>query len=249
VEKIKNFLIEFGKYILLMREAFRKPQNWDIFRRKIVFEMKALGLDSIVIVLAISIFIGSAVVMQMLYNLDNPIYPDWVFGFASRKTIILEFSPTVISLILAGKCASRIASELGTQRITEQIDALEIMGVNTASYLIMPKIIACLFFFPVLIILSIVTALIGGAFGAMMVGTLSLFDYVEGLRLEFNVADVVYALIKTAVNAWIISSVASFRGYTMKGGSVEVGHQSTNAVVQSSIVIMIFNMIITKLFV
>ncbi|MDR1726142.1 MAG: ABC transporter permease [Bacteroidales bacterium] len=249
MEKIKNFLIEFGKYILLMREAFRKPQNWDIFRRKIVFEMKALGLDSIVIVLAISIFIGSAVVMQMLYNLDNPIYPDWVFGFASRKTIILEFSPTVISLILAGKCASRIASELGTQRITEQIDALEIMGVNTASYLIMPKIIACLFFFPVLIILSIVTALIGGAFGAMMVGTLSLFDYVEGLRLEFNVADVVYALIKTAVNAWIISSVASFRGYTMKGGSVEVGHQSTNAVVQSSIVIMIFNMIITKLFV
>jgi phospholipid/cholesterol/gamma-HCH transport system permease protein len=232
-----------------MREAFRKPQNKDIFRRKILFEMKVLGLDSIFIVLAISVFIGAAVVMQMLYNLDNPIYPDWIYGFSSRKTIILEFSPTIISLILAGKCASRIASELGTQRITEQIDALEIMGVNTASYLIMPKIIACLTFFPVLIIFSITTALLGGALGAVMVGTLSIFDYVEGLRLEFNSADLIYALIKTAVNAWIISSIASFRGYTLKGGSVEVGHQSTNAVVQSSIVIMIFNMIITKLFV
>jgi phospholipid/cholesterol/gamma-HCH transport system permease protein len=232
-----------------MRDAFRRPQNRNIFWRKVIFEMKALGIDSIIIVLAISIFIGSAVVMQMLYNLDNPIYPDWIYGFSSRKTIILEFSPTVISLILAGKCASRIASELGTQRITEQIDALEIMGVNTASYLIMPKIIACIIFFPVLIVLSIATALIGGALGVVMVGSLSIFDYVEGLRLDFNMADVWYALIKTAVNAWIISSIASFRGYTLKGGSVEVGIQSTNAVVQSSIVIMIFNMIITKLFV
>jgi phospholipid/cholesterol/gamma-HCH transport system permease protein len=187
--------------------------------------------------------------MQMLYNLDNPIYPSWIFGYSSRKTIILEFSPTIISLILAGKCASRIASELGTQRISEQIDALEIMGINTSSYLIMPKIFACVFFFPLLIIISIATALVGGALGAMMVGSLSMFDYVEGLRLEFNTADLVYALVKTAVNAWIISSIASFRGYTLKGGSVEVGHQSTNAVVQSSIVIMIFNMIITKLFV
>ncbi|MDR0790621.1 MAG: ABC transporter permease [Bacteroidales bacterium] len=249
MKALRAFFIEFGTYLLLMREAFRKPQNKDIFRRKILFEMKVLGLDSIFIVLAISVFIGAAVVMQMLYNLDNPIYPDWIYGFSSRKTIILEFSPTIISLILAGKCASRIASELGTQRITEQIDALEIMGVNTASYLIMPKIIACLTFFPVLIIFSITTALLGGALGAVMVGTLSIFDYVEGLRLEFNSADLIYALIKTAVNAWIISSIASFRGYTLKGGSVEVGHQSTNAVVQSSIVIMIFNMIITKLFV
>ena len=148
MKAIKNFFEEFGSYLLLMKEAFRKPQNMHVFYRKLLFEMKVLGLDSIPIVAIISVFVGAAVVIQLLLNLENPIYPDWVYGFASRKTIILEFSPTIISLILAGKCASRIASELGSQRISEQIDALEVMGVNTASYLILPKIIASMIFLP-----------------------------------------------------------------------------------------------------
>ena len=246
MKKIKKFFAEFGEYLLLMREVFRKPQNSHIFRRKVLFEMKALGLDSIVIVSFISV--GAAVVIQLLLNLENPIYPDWIYGYASRKAIMLEFSPTIISLILAGKCASRIASELGSQRISEQIDALEVMGVNTASYLILPKIIASVVFFPLLIILSIFIAILGGALGAIGLGNLTMHAYIEGMRLEYSNIDMVFAIVKTLVNAIIISTIASYRGYTLKGGSVEVGIQSTKAVVQSSIVIMIFDLVITNLF-
>lgn len=248
ITRFKDFVTECGKYLILMRDAFKKPQNLRVFYMRIIFEMKALGLDSIIIVLIISIFVGAAVVMQILLNLNNPLYPEWIYGFASRKAIILEFSPTIISLILAGKCASRIASELGSQRITEQIDALEAMGVNTASYLILPKILACVIFFPLLIILSIFSAIIGGGLGGLSLGTLTMFDYIEGLRLDFGMGDFYYAIIKAIVNALIISSIACYRGYTIKGGSVEVGQESTKAVVQSSIVIMIFNILITKLF-
>ena len=245
---IKNFFTEFGAYLLLMKEAFKKPQNFHVFYRKLLFEMKVLGLDSILIVTIISVFVGAAVVIQLLLTLQNPIYPDWVYGYASRKAIMLEFSPTIMSLILAGKCASRITSELGSQRISEQIDALEVMGVNTASYLILPKIIASMIFFPLLIILSIFIALLGGALGAVSIGSLTMSAYIEGLRLEYGNIDIIFAIVKTSVNAIIISTIASYRGYTLKGGSVEVGIQSTKAVVQSSIVIMIFDLVITNLF-
>lgn len=248
MKAIKNFFEEFGSYLLLMKEAFRKPQNMHVFYRKLLFEMKVLGLDSILIVTIISVFVGAAVVIQLLLNLENPIYPNWVYGYSSRKAIMLEFSPTIISLILAGKCASRIASELGSQRISEQIDALEVMGVNTASYLILPKIIASMIFFPLLIILSIFIALLGGAFGVWALGSLTMNAYIEGLRVEYQDIDMIFAIVKTFVNAIIISTIASYRGYTLKGGSVEVGIQSTKAVVQSSIVIMIFDLILTNLF-
>ncbi|MBR1774101.1 MAG: ABC transporter permease [Bacteroidales bacterium] len=231
-----------------MKDAFKRPQNHKVFLRRIIFEMKELGVDSIMIVSVISIFVGAAVVMQILLNLENPMYPKWIYGFVSRKAMMLEFSPTIISLILAGKCASKIASEIGTQRITEQIDALEVMGVNTASYLIMPKIIACVVFFPLLAIQSIFISLIGGYLGGLLLGNLTLFDYVEGLRLEFGLGDLWYAMVKIIINALIISTISCYRGYTIKGGSVEVGQQSTKAVVQSSIVIMIFNILITELF-
>lgn len=244
---LRSFFIEFGKYLLLMKEAFRRPQNMHIFKRQVLHEMDALGVKSIPIVCFISLFVGASIVIQMKLNLENPIYPSWIYGFASRKSLILEFAPTVISLILAGKCASMIASEIGSQRISEQIDAMEVMGVNTANYLILPKIFACLLFFPLLIILSIFIGLIGGGMGGYLNG-LSWFHYVEGIRMEFAVYDVVYAIIKTAINAIVISSIASFRGYTMEGGSLEVGIQSTKAVVQSSVVIMFFNLFLTNLF-
>ncbi len=248
MNKIKNFLRELGEYVLLMKEAFSRPQNSRVFLSRMGFEMKALGIDSIIIVLIISIFVGAAIVIQLLLNINGPMYPNWVYGFASRKAIVLELAPTIISLILAGKCASRIASELGTQRITEQIDALEVMGVNTASYLILPKIVACLIFFPLLMIMSIFSALIGGLVGALPMGIITYFDYVEGVRLEFGTGEIVYAMVKAIINALIISSIACYRGYTLKGGSVEVGQESTKAIVQSSIVIMIFNILITSLF-
>lgn len=248
LKTITNFIKAFGEYLLLMRDAFKKPQNWRVFSRRVLFEMKTLGVDSLSIVLIVSIFVGAAVVMQILLNLSSPLYPKWIYGFVARKATMLEFTPTIVSLILAGKCASMIASELGTQRITEQIDALEVMGVNTASYLIMPKIIACVVFFPILATLSIFTSIIGGCLGGLLLGTLSVFDYIEGLRLEFSMRDWWYAMTKILINALIISTVASYRGYTLKGGSVEVGQQSTKAVVQSSIIIMIFNILITELF-
>lgn len=242
-----KFFNEFGAYLLLMGEAFKKPQNWHIFRRKMIFEIEVLGLGSIPIVAVISLFLGAAIVIQMMLNLDNPLYPSWIYGYVSRKAIMLEFSPTVISLILAGRCASRIASEIGTQRISEQIDAIEVMGINSASYLILPKIFACFIFFPIIVVISMFIGMIGGYFGGATHG-LSLFHYVEGLRMEFSAFDVFYAIAKTMVNAIIISSIACYRGYTMTGGSVEVGQQSTKAVVQSSMVIMIFNLLMTNLF-
>ena len=180
---LRSFFIEFGAYLLLMKEAFRKPQNMHIFKRQILHEMDALGVKSIPIVVIISLFVGAAVVIQMILNLDSPIYPSWIYGFASRKSIVLEFAPTVVSLILAGKCASMIASEIGSQRISEQIDAMEVMGVNTANYLILPKVIACLVFFPLLIILSIFIGLIGGGLGGALNG-LSTFHYIEGIRMD-----------------------------------------------------------------
>ncbi|MDR0972056.1 MAG: ABC transporter permease [Bacteroidales bacterium] len=244
---IRNFLLEFGKYILLMKDVFKKPQNMHIFKRQILHEMDALGVKSIVIVCIISLFVGAAVVIQMKLNLDSPIYPSWIYGFASRKALVLEFAPTVISLILAGKCASTIASEIGSQRISEQIDAMEIMGINTANYLILPKIFACFIFFPLLIILSIFIGLIGGGIGGYFNG-LTIFHYIEGIRLDFGVYDIVYAIAKAALNALIISSIACYRGYTMKGGSVEIGIQSTKAVVQSSIAIIVLNLFMTNLF-
>lgn len=244
---LRNFFIEFGAYLLLMKEAFKKPQNMHVFKRKMLYEMEALGVGSIPIVCIVSLFVGAAVVIQMILNLNNPIYPTWIYGFSSRKALILEFAPTVISLILAGKCASMIASEIGSQRISEQIDAMEVMGVNTASYVILPKIFACFIFFPLLIIISIFIGLVGGGLGGVLNG-LSAFHYIEGIRMEFSTYDMTYAIVKTAVNALIISTIACYRGYSMKGGSVEVGIQSTKAVVQSSIAIMVFNLLLTNLF-
>lgn len=248
MKRIKHLISDFGGYLLLMKEVFRWPQNMHIFKRRLLFEIQTLGIDSILLVFLVSIFVGAAVVIQLLINLQNPIYPDWIYGFSARKTMMLEFSPTIIALILAGKCASKIASELGTQRISEQIDALEVMGVNTPSYLILPKIIACMISFPLLIIMSIFISILGGAIGALSVGTLSMDAYIIGLRLEYTNMDLVFAIVKIFVYSIIISTIASYRGYTLKGGSVEVGVQSTKAVVHSCIVIMIFDLIITNLF-
>ena len=248
MKKLKHLVEDFGSYLMLMKEVFRWPQNMHIFQRQLLFEIRTLGLDSILIVFLVSVFVGVAVVVQLLINLENPIYPDWIYGFSARKTMMLEFSPTIIALILAGKCASKIASELGTQKISEQIDALEVMGVHTPSYLILPKIIACMITFPMLIIMSIFVSILGGAVGAMTVGTLSMSAYIEGLRLDYHNIDLIFAIVKIFVYSIIISSIAAYRGSTLKGGSVEVGIQSTKAVVQSCIIVMIFDLIITNLF-
>ena len=183
----------------------------------------------------------------MCINLDSPFIPRSLVGYATRETMILEFSSTVVALILAGKVGSNIASEIGTMRITEQIDALEIMGVNSASYLILPKIVAAVCFFPFLTILSILIGILGGWAISALTGIMIPADYVEGLLMDFKPYSIVYSLIKTAVFAYIIASISAYFGYYAKGNSLEVGRASTRAVVACSIVIMIFNLILTQI--
>ena len=236
-----------GRYFLLMGKVFSRPEKSAIYRRRILYEMEALGVNSIGLTPIISVFIGAVITLQMCINLDSPFIPQSLIGYATRETMILEFSSTVVALILSGKVGSSIASEIGTMRITEQIDALEIMGVNSASYLILPKIVAAIVFFPLLTVLSIGIGILGGWAIAYLTGIMIPSDYIDGLLLDFKSYSIVYSLIKTAVFAYIITSVSAFYGYYAKGNSLEVGAASTRAVVVSSVVIMIFNLILTQL--
>ena len=236
-----------GRYFILMGKVFSRPEKGAIYRRRIIREMESLGLDSIGLTAIISVFIGAVITLQMCINLESPFIPRSLVGYATRETMILEFSSTVVALILAGKVGSNIASEIGTMRITEQIDALEIMGVNSASYLILPKIVAAVCFFPFLTILSILIGILGGWGISAATGIMIPDDYVEGLLTDFKPYSIVYSLIKTAVFAYIIAAVSAYCGHSARGNSLEVGRASTRAVVSCSIVIMIFNLILTQI--
>lgn len=236
-----------GRYFILMGKVFSRPEKLKIYSKRTIHEMESLGLNSVGLAAIISIFIGAVITLQMTINLDSAFIPKYLIGYATRETMILEFSSTVLALILAGKVGSNIASEVGTMRITEQIDALEIMGVNSASYLILPKIIATVLFFPFLTILSIVIGIIGGYLISIFTGIMIPDDYITGLLFDFRPYSIVYSLIKISVFAFIITSISAFCGYYAAGNSLEVGKASTRAVVASSIVIMIFNLILTQL--
>ena len=243
---IRRFLTDIGNYFILMGKVFSRPEKARIYYRRTVMEMEAIGLNSIVITAIISIFMGAVVALQMSINLESGFIPRSLIGYATRETMILEFSSTVVALILAGKVGSSIASEIGTMRITEQIDALELMGVNSASYLILPKIVAAVMFFPFLCILSILIGTMGGYLICVFTGTILPGDFITGIHLDFKVWSIVYSLIKSAVFAFIITSVSAFFGYYAKGNSLEVARSSTQAVVASSITILIFNLILTQ---
>ena len=230
-----------------MTKVFSRPEKIKIYRKRILFEMEALGFNSIGIAAIISVFMGAVVTLQMSINLESPFIPQVLIGYATREVMIMEFSSTVVALILAGKVGSNIASEIGTMRITEQIDALEIMGVNSAGYLILPKIIATVLFFPFLTVLSIGIGCAGGYFVSILTGIMNPDTYIDGLKMDFKPFSITYSLIKTAVFAAIITSISGFYGYYAKGNSLEVGKASTKAVVVSSITILIFNLIITQL--
>ncbi|MFI3319698.1 MAG: ABC transporter permease [Rikenellaceae bacterium] len=236
-----------GRYFMLLGKVFSRPEKGSIYRRRILHEMESLGLGSIGLTAIISVFIGAVITLQMAINLGGGFIPPSLIGYATRETMILEFSSTVIALILSGKVGSNIASEIGTMRITEQIDALEIMGVNSASYLILPKVIATMFFFPLLTILSILVGVYGGYLITVLTNIIIPADYIEGLFLEFKPYSIIYSLIKSVFFAVIITTVSSFCGYYANGNSLEVGKASTRAVVASSVVIMIFNLILTQI--
>ena len=241
-----KFLYKLGSYLIFIRKAFSRPEKRSVYTKEVIVEFEKLGLNSIVLVVIISFFIGAVLTLQTAYNMQSPLLPRYLIGYLTRETMLLEFSSTIVSLILAGKIGSNIASEIGTMRVTEQIDAMEIMGVNSASYLILPKIVAAVVFFPFLTILSIAIGIIGGWAIAYLTGIMIPADYIDGLLMDFKPYSIVYSLIKTAVFAYIITSISAFYGYYAKGNSLEVGAASTRAVVASSVVIMIFNLILTQ---
>lgn len=242
-----KWLENIGRYTLLMQKVFSRPEKMRIYRERIMYEMEALGLNSIGLTAIISVFIGAAVTLQMAITLESPFIPQYLIGYATREVMILEFSSTVVALILAGKVGSNIASEIGTMRITEQIDALEIMGVNSASYLILPKIVATVFFFPFLAIFSMLIGIAGGYSIAAITGIMKTSDYIDGLQYCFYISEIWYALVKMVFFAFIVTSISSYCGYYAKGNSLEVGKASTKAVVISSISIMICNLVLTQL--
>ncbi len=244
---MRLFFELFGRYILLMRKVFTRPDRMPVFWRQLVIETEKLGLNSIAIVAIISIFVGAVIALQSSFNIVSPLIPKMYVGFMTRETMALEFSSTMVALILAGKIGSNIASEIGSMRITEQIDAMEIMGVNSANYLILPKIIAATVFTPFLMLLSFTVGLIGGWLIVSATGVITVAQYVDGLQMEFNSFYITYSMIKMAVFGFIITSVSAFFGYYAFGGSLDVGRSSTRAIVTCCVAILISNLLLTQL--
>lgn len=244
---ILKYLNILGRYLMLMGRSFSRPERVRMFLKQYSKEMSALGVDSIGIVLLISFFIGAVICIQMKLNIQSPWMPRWVSGYTTREIMLLEFSSSIMCLILAGKVGSNIASELGTMRVTQQIDALDIMGVNSAGYLILPKILGLMTLMPFLVIFADVMGVIGAYATAYIGHILSPDDLTLGLQHAFNPWFVWMSIIKSMVFAFIIASVSSFCGYTVEGGSVEVGKASTSAVVNSSILILFSDVFLTQL--
>jgi len=234
--------------MLLMRKTLSLPNRWSMFFKQLIREIYKLGVDSLWIVIIISVFIGTVIAIQISLNISSPLIPKFTIGYTTREIILLEFSSSMMCLILAGKVGSNIASEIGTMRVTEQIDAMEIMGVNSANFLILPKMLGLMIFIPVLVIVSMFTGILGGiaaSYADVNGLTPSSFEY--GLQFFFTPFYVTYSIVKSVVYAFIISSVASYFGYYVNGGALEVGKASTNAVVMSSIFILLADVILTHL--
>ena len=238
---------KFGQYVILMLRTLTVPERWSVFFKQMMKEIYKLGVDSLWIVIFISSFIGAVITIQVSLNIQSPLIPDFTVGYIAREVILLEFSSTIMCLILAGKVGSNIASELGTMRVTEQIDALEIMGVNSANYLILPKIVAFVIFIPVLVIFSMFSGIIGGYIIATFTGIITVAKYEYGLRYWFVPFYIGYSIVKSMIFAFVISSIASYYGYYVKGGALQVGKASTDSVVMSSVLILTFDLIITQL--
>ena len=236
-----------GRYCVFMSRVCTFPDKWKVFFKRTILEIYKLGIDSIPLVVIISLFIGAVIAIQMQLNIQSPLIPAYSVGLATRDIVLLEFSSSILCLILAGKVGSNIASEIGTMRVTEQIDALDIMGVNSANFLVLPKVFGFLVFIPVLAVLSMGMSLVGGLLVAIFTDIISVTRYTYGLQAFFNEWYIWYALIKCLVFSVIITSVASFCGYYVKGGALDVGKASTEAVVSSSILILLFDVILTKL--
>ncbi len=243
---LKGSLTEIGQYIQLMGRVISIPDRWRMFFRQYVTEMYQLGYNSIGIVLIISFFIGAVICLQIKLNIQSPWMPQMVVGYTTREIMLLEFSSSIMCLILSGKVGSNIASELGTMRITQQIDALDIMGVNSANYLILPKILGLMTIMPILVTFSVAMGLMG-AYATSFMGITTVPELNEGFRYEFNQWFFWCGMLKAVVYAFIITSVSAYKGYSVRGGSVEVGKSSTDAVVLSSILVLFADVFLTQI--
>ena len=244
---IFKWLNTFGKYLMLMGRTFSRPERMRMFLKRYVKEMSQLGVDSIGIVLLISFFIGAVICIQIKLNVQSPWMPHWVSGYVTREIMLLEFSSSIMCLILSGKVGSNIASELGTMRVTQQIDALEIMGINSASYLILPKTLGLITIMPFLVIFAAATGIVGAYATAYLGHIITPTDLTAGIQHDFNPWFMWMSIIKGIFFAFIISTVSSYMGYTVKGGSVEVGKASTDAVVSSSVLILFSDVFLTQM--
>ena len=241
-----NYLEAIGKYFIMVWEVFKKPTKWSIMRSLILKEIDELIFGSLGIIVFIAFFIGGVVTIQTALNLNNPFLPKSLIGFATRQSVILEFAPTFTSIIMAGKVGSYITSSIGTMRVTEQIDALEVMGVNSLNYLVLPKIIAMLMY-PFAVAIAMYVGILGGWIAAVFGGYAPSGEFIKGLQMEFESFHVTYAFIKTLIFAFVIATVPSYHGFFMKGGALEVGKASTTSFVRTSVVIIILNYILTQL--
>lgn len=242
-----NIFSKIGHYSMFLRQAFRTPENRKMLRKQFVIEIDRLIMSSIIIVGVISLFMGGVLVIQTASNMENPFLDRMLIGYMVRESMILEFSSTMVALILAGKMGSSIASEIGSMRITQQLDAIDMMGINSASFVARPKILAATLLSPVLTLFSFVMGLIGGGLIVWFTGIIPMVKYFEGLRYSFNGFYIIYSCIKIAVFCFIIASVAAYHGFYAKDGSLGVGKSSTKAIVSASILILMSDLVITQL--
>ncbi len=241
-----SYLHNIGSYFIMIKEIFRKPTKWSVMRHLIFKDIDDLIIGSLGIVSFISFFVGGVVTIQTALNINSPLIPKYLVGFATRQSVVLEFAPTFISIIMAGKVGSFITSSIGTMRVTEQIDALEVMGINAVNYLVFPKFIA-LMLYPFVISIAMFLGIIGGMAACVYGGFSSLDDYITGVQMDFIPFHMAYAFIKTLVFAFLLATIPSYYGFYMKGGALEVGKASTTSFVWTSVAIILLNYILTQL--
>ncbi len=241
-----TYIHNIGSYFLMIAEMFRKPTKWSVMKKLIFKDIDDLIIGSLGIIAFISFFVGGVITIQTALNISNPLIPKYLVGFATKQSIVLEFAPTFTSIIMAGKVGSFITSSIGTMRVTEQIDALEVMGINSLNYLVFPKTIA-LMLYPFAIAIGMFLGIIGGMAACVFGEYTSLADYTLGLQTDFNTFHIIYAFIKTFIFAFILATIPSYHGYYMKGGALEVGKASTTSFVWTAVVIILLNYILTDM--
>lgn len=244
---LKKALEIIGEYFIFLKKVFSKPAKWSEFFRKLIDEMNSMGVGSLLIVCIVAVCMGSVITTQTALQIESPWIPKWTLGFTVRTSVVMELCPTIITLLLVGNLGSRITSEIGSMRVTEQIDALEVMGINAASHLILPKIIAALITIPILIIIAIAFALFGGYITVIITHVSSPYEFYDGLTSFFRMYDIYYVLTKTTIFAFVLSTVSSFYGYRIEGGALELGKANVNGIVVSSFIILVLNLVITSI--